>query len=96
MPGGTGHLPPHVFSIADQAYLRMQTDRLSQSVVISGESGAGKTETTKQIMQFVANISSGVSSSSAGNVKAAKARSKGRRGSLGGKDDCTHDLFWSG
>ena len=38
-------------------------------------------------MQFVANISSGVSSRSAGNLQAAKDRSKGRRGSLGGPDN---------
>jgi len=87
LPSGTAHLPPHVFSIADQAYLRMQSDRLSQSVVISGESGAGKTETTKQIMQFVANISSGVSKKNVGNLQAARRRSVGRRGSLGGPNN---------
>jgi myosin-5 len=85
MPSGTANLPPHVFAIADQAYLRLQSEKLSQSIVISGESGAGKTETTKQIMQFIANISNGAKTEdAAGGVHAGRKRSIGRRGSLGG------------
>ena len=53
---GHGGQPPHIFEVANRAFLRMKKESKPQSIVISGESGAGKTETTKQIMQFVANI----------------------------------------
>ncbi len=43
--------PPHVFLAADCAYKAMCRHGASQSVIISGESGAGKTETTKIAMQ---------------------------------------------
>jgi myosin heavy subunit len=51
-------LPPHIFTVADNAYKAMLSDNVSQSVVISGESGAGKTESTKLILQFLAELSS--------------------------------------
>jgi myosin heavy subunit/alpha-tubulin suppressor-like RCC1 family protein len=78
-------LPPHVFATADDAFQAMKKEMMPQSVVISGESGAGKTETTKHIMQYVANISSGSSGSGKGSdsVGAGRRRSVGRRGSVG-------------
>ena len=51
---GTALLPPHVFVIADQAYRGVIEDSRNQSIIISGESGAGKTEATKQCLQFLA------------------------------------------
>ncbi|PRP79992.1 hypothetical protein PROFUN_12279 [Planoprotostelium fungivorum] len=50
-------LPPHVYSLADDMYRSMLNDRENQCVIISGESGAGKTEASKKIMQFIAAVS---------------------------------------
>uniref|UniRef100_A0A8C5R023 Myosin heavy chain n=1 Tax=Leptobrachium leishanense TaxID=445787 RepID=A0A8C5R023_9ANUR len=48
--------PPHIFSISDNAYQAMLTDRENQSVLITGESGAGKTVNTKRVIQYFATI----------------------------------------
>uniref|UniRef100_A0A669BZ26 Myosin heavy chain, fast skeletal muscle n=1 Tax=Oreochromis niloticus TaxID=8128 RepID=A0A669BZ26_ORENI len=48
--------PPHIFSISDNAYQFMLTDRENQSILITGESGAGKTVNTKRVIQYFAII----------------------------------------
>uniref|UniRef100_A0A6Q2XFJ6 Myosin VIIBb n=1 Tax=Esox lucius TaxID=8010 RepID=A0A6Q2XFJ6_ESOLU len=52
-----GELPPHVFAIADACYFNMRRHRKDQCCIISGESGAGKTESTKLVLQFLAAVS---------------------------------------
>ena len=54
--GGNKRLPPHIFGIADAAYKSMFYDKRDQSILISGESGAGKTEATKQCLAFFAEV----------------------------------------
>ncbi|KAL4840812.1 hypothetical protein H8958_010653 [Nasalis larvatus] len=52
-----GELPPHVFAVANNCYFNMKRNKRDQCCIISGESGAGKTETTKLILQFMATVS---------------------------------------
>ena len=55
---GARGLAPHVFGTAHNAYSDMISKSQNQSVVISGESGAGKSEATKLILQFITDVSS--------------------------------------
>ncbi|XP_078420756.1 unconventional myosin-VIIa-like [Cetorhinus maximus] len=52
-----GELPPHIFAIADNCYFNLRKNRKDQCCIISGESGAGKTESTKLMLQFLAAVS---------------------------------------
>uniref|UniRef100_A0A8C9RAL6 Myosin heavy chain 16 n=1 Tax=Scleropages formosus TaxID=113540 RepID=A0A8C9RAL6_SCLFO len=49
-------VPPHLFSISDNAYHDMMMEHENQSMLITGESGAGKTENTKKVIQYFANV----------------------------------------
>merc|ERR1719445_1141744 len=49
-------VPPHVFAITDIAYRSMLQDREYQSILCTGESGAGKTENTKKVIQYLAYV----------------------------------------
>lgn len=48
-----GQLPPHVYAIADKAYREMRRNKQSQSIIVSGESGAGKTESQKAVLRYL-------------------------------------------
>ncbi|XP_029286687.1 myosin heavy chain, fast skeletal muscle-like [Cottoperca gobio] len=67
--------PPHIFCISDNAYQFMLQDRENQSILITGESGAGKTVNTKRVIQYFATIAV------AGGKKAEEQASK-MKGSL--------------
>ena len=63
-----GALPPHVYAVAEEAYARMRGERRvpgappagrNQSILVSGESGSGKTESVKIMMSYLASVSKG-------------------------------------
>uniref|UniRef100_A0A6M2DFQ7 Putative myosin class ii heavy chain n=1 Tax=Xenopsylla cheopis TaxID=163159 RepID=A0A6M2DFQ7_XENCH len=51
-----GKMPPHVFAIGDKAFRDMQVLKQSQSIIVSGESGAGKTESTKYLLRYLCDL----------------------------------------
>uniref|UniRef100_A0A4W6E8P1 Osteoclast-stimulating factor 1 n=1 Tax=Lates calcarifer TaxID=8187 RepID=A0A4W6E8P1_LATCA len=51
--------PPHIYALADNMYRNMMIDRENQCVIISGESGAGKTVAAKYIMSYISRVSGG-------------------------------------
>lgn len=48
-----GQKEPHIFAIADKSYREMIRHRKSQSIIVSGESGAGKTESQKAVLRYL-------------------------------------------
>ncbi|KAI8369799.1 P-loop containing nucleoside triphosphate hydrolase protein [Choanephora cucurbitarum] len=62
-------MPPHVFAIAEASYHHMNSYKENQCIIISGESGAGKTEAAKRIMQYIAAVSGDGQNSSIKEIK---------------------------
>ncbi|KAJ1360474.1 hypothetical protein KIN20_019458 [Parelaphostrongylus tenuis] len=62
-------MPPHLFAIADESFRNMITDHENQSMLITGESGAGKTENTKKVIAYFAKIGARTKSTSTSGVK---------------------------
>ncbi|EIW76062.1 nonmuscle myosin heavy chain b [Coniophora puteana RWD-64-598 SS2] len=52
--------PPHIFAVAERAWINMGEERENQSILITGESGAGKTESTKKVIQYLSAIATDV------------------------------------
>ena len=52
--GPNVRLPLHSYAVSDNSYRSMRTERRDQCILISGESGAGKTEASKKILQYYA------------------------------------------
>lgn len=49
-------MAPHIYRIAAESYKNLCADSRDQCVIVTGESGAGKTEAAKQLMQFVTTV----------------------------------------
>nr|XP_058895729.1 unconventional myosin-Vb isoform X3 [Kogia breviceps] len=56
-----GDMDPHIFAVAEEAYKQMARDEKNQSIIVSGESGAGKTVSAKYAMRYFATVSGSAS-----------------------------------
>lgn len=54
-----GQSPPHIFAVAESTFRNLLSNKKDQSILVTGESGAGKTENTKKIIQYLSSITSG-------------------------------------
>lgn len=81
-----GRMPPHVFAVAEDAFRAMMDFSEPQSVLVSGESGAGKTETTKVLLQYLAamgQLADGTAASGASDGMSLSSSVKLRKGAGG-------------
>ncbi|XP_014231486.1 myosin heavy chain, muscle isoform X14 [Trichogramma pretiosum] len=62
-------VPPHIFAISDGAYVNMLTNSENQSMLITGESGAGKTENTKKVIAYFATVGASTKKDTSGSEK---------------------------
>ncbi|XP_076010942.1 uncharacterized protein myh14 isoform X2 [Genypterus blacodes] len=62
-------MPPHIYAISEAAYRSMLQDREDQAILCTGESGAGKTENTKKVIQYLAHVASSHKSGTLGRNK---------------------------
>ncbi|KAM6967855.1 LOW QUALITY PROTEIN: uncharacterized protein myh14 [Aplochiton taeniatus] len=62
-------MPPHIYAISEAAYRSMLQDREDQSILCTGESGAGKTENTKKVIQYLAHVASSHKTATPGRNK---------------------------
>ncbi|VDM49700.1 unnamed protein product [Toxocara canis] len=67
-------MPPHLFAVSDEAYRNMLQDHENQSMLITGESGAGKTENTKKVIAYFAAV--GASQQEVADVKLPEGKKK--------------------
>ncbi|XP_046984873.1 unconventional myosin-Va [Schistocerca americana] len=51
-----GDLDPHIFAVAEEAYTKLEREQRDQSIIVSGESGAGKTVSAKYAMRYFATV----------------------------------------
>jgi len=58
--------PPHIWTVARAAYVNLRANSAKQSIIVSGESGSGKTENTKKCLQYLSSVSLSLEKSSAG------------------------------
>ncbi len=63
-----GELPPHIYAFADRSLRTLVANNESQSIIVSGESGAGKTEACKLVMNFLSDSCSNGSTSASGGL----------------------------
>eukprot|EP00035_Acanthoeca_spectabilis_P020591 m.433685 g.433685 ORF g.433685 m.433685 type:complete len:1351 (-) comp17608_c0_seq1:6494-10546(-) len=71
--------PPHIFAVVDQAYRDMLQEQENQSILCTGESGAGKTENTKKVIQYLTHIAASGKSTNRAEKKAAQVAQSRRK-----------------
>ncbi|XP_074509600.1 uncharacterized protein myh14 isoform X3 [Sebastes fasciatus] len=90
-------MPPHIYAISEAAYRSMLQDREDQAILCTGESGAGKTENTKKVIQYLAHVASSHKGATLGRNKEGAqmdgSRSLTRGSTLGNKGELERQLL---